>query len=253
MYLGVRASKPALARDRPRAMTRIQLTARHHSIRPGKRLLALVGLCGILAGAAGCGDSDNDDNSFVAETLPATDSSLPDATVGSIYSTAVSVQAPSPSPHTFSPTGGFPPGISLVVNDGDTFSLAGTPTSDGVFDLSVQIVDSLGVITSVRYRLNVVPSGAALTIDPVGLPNASLNQSFSATLTESAGGTAPYSWSLSSGSLPPGMSLDTTSVTNATTLSGTPSAAGSYNFEVRVNDSTSTTRTGSRSYTLVVQ
>jgi Domain of unknown function (DUF4091)/Putative Ig domain/IPT/TIG domain len=46
------------------------------------------------------------------------------------------------------------------------------------------------------------------------------------------GGTPPYSWSVASGKLPPGLQL------NASTgsITGTPSLAGSYSFTVQVND-----------------
>jgi hypothetical protein len=44
---------------------------------------------------------------------------------------------------------------------------------------------------------------------------------------------APYSWSLASGSLPAGMSLNA----GTGTLAGTPTASGSFNFTAQVNDS----------------
>ena len=54
------------------------------------------------------------------------------------------------------------------------------------------------------------------------------------------GGTAPYTWSLvsGSGSLPPGLNLSTNG-----TISGTPTTTGSFNFTVRVTDAVSGTAT----------
>ena len=57
----------------------------------------------------------------------------------------------------------------------------------------------------------------------------------SATLAAS-GGVAPYTWSLLSGPLPPGIS-----VSPAGQVAGTPSTSGAFNFQVRVADSRGTT------------
>jgi formylglycine-generating enzyme required for sulfatase activity len=62
------------------------------------------------------------------------------------------------------------------------------------------------------------------------MPEATLKQAYAGyTFTASGATTAPV-WSVSSGSLPPGMSFNTTTAT----LSGTPTAAGNYTFIVKV-------------------
>ncbi|MBI5656777.1 MAG: putative Ig domain-containing protein [Geobacter sp.] len=60
-----------------------------------------------------------------------------------------------------------------------------------------------------------------------------VNRSFSMSLTVS-GGTAPYTWNLVSGSLPTGLSLGSTTGT----ISGTPTATGTFNFFYKVSDNT---------------
>ena len=63
------------------------------------------------------------------------------------------------------------------------------------------------------------------------LPPAELNTPYMATL-EAVGGTPPYTWSLASGSLPPGLSLSSDG-----TITGTPTATGTFTFSLEVVDS----------------
>src|SRR5579859_7639242 len=63
------------------------------------------------------------------------------------------------------------------------------------------------------------------------LPPAVAGQSYQQQLTAS-GGTGPYIWSITSGTPPPGIALDTTGV-----ISGKPTALGQFTFTVQVVDS----------------
>ena len=85
-------------------------------------------------------------------------------------------------------------------------------------------------------------------VTTVSLPVASAHTAYSQTLTAS-GGATPYSWSLSSGSLPAGLALNTT--TGA--ITGTPAAAGTSIFTVKFTDSsTPTPRTALASLSIAV-
>jgi hypothetical protein len=77
------------------------------------------------------------------------------------------------------------------------------------------------------------------------LASATTNVAYSQTLL-AAGGSIPYTWSLVSGSLPTGLSLNTATGV----LSGTPTAAGTANFTVQVRDSAQAT--AQKAYTLTV-
>jgi hypothetical protein len=84
--------------------------------------------------------------------------------------------------------------------------------------------------TTAQLTMTIV---AALSIATTSLPGGSIGASYTATL-QAAGGTAPYTWAISTGSLPAGLTLNgSTGV-----ISGTPTAAGSNTFTVQVTDST---------------
>jgi hypothetical protein len=85
---------------------------------------------------------------------------------------------------------------------------------------------------------NVLESGPALAVaTPASLLSGFVGSSYSETLS-ATGGTPPYYWSLTSGALPGGLTLD-----GAGTISGTPTTAGSYSFTARVTDSAAATAT----------
>jgi hypothetical protein len=75
------------------------------------------------------------------------------------------------------------------------------------------------------------PGKTTPTVTTASLPGGVIGTAYSQTL-QAAGGTAPYTWTIKSGSLPPGLSLN-----NATgMISGTPTTAGTFNTTVSVTD-----------------
>jgi Putative Ig domain/Matrixin/Ig-like domain from next to BRCA1 gene/FG-GAP-like repeat len=89
--------------------------------------------------------------------------------------------------------------------------------------------------------------GGSLSVTTASLPNGTVNTSYAATL-QASGGTPPYSWSLTSGALPAGLSL------NATTgvINGTPTTAATANFTVQVRDSATTQATATKPLSITV-
>ncbi len=100
-----------------------------------------------------------------------------------------------------------------------------------------------GVIDMGAYEYQAAPSVVTLTAP--GVSTATVGVAFSQNFT-AAGGTAPYSYSVASGSLPPGLSLATTGV-----LSGTPTQSGSFTITVLGRDATGCVGTGA-TYILTV-
>jgi len=138
--------------------------------------------------------------------------------------------------------------VSLALEEPDSASLGGTTSlfaSGGIAAFTDVSVDTPGV-----YRLVASAEGlesatssqftvvGALTIVTDSLPGALAGAPYSATL-QAVGGTPPYSWSIVSGGLPDGLSLDPATGV----ISGIPTQVGSFNFTVQVQDSVLATDT----------
>jgi hypothetical protein len=86
----------------------------------------------------------------------------------------------------------------------------------------------------------------ALGVTTMTLPGGMVGQGYSTNLA-AGGGTAPFTWSLSDGSLPNGLHLS-----SGGTISGTPQAAGTSNFSVQVTDSGSPQQTTTQTFSIEI-
>lgn len=137
-------------------------------------------------------------------------------------------------------------GLTFVDNRDGTATLAGRPAGAGTFPITVTADNGLGQPAVQRFTLTVAL--LPLSISTTTLPGAFTGQAYSTTLG-SVGGTPPVTWTLASGKLPAGLTLNrTTSV-----LSGVPTTAGTSSFTVRATDSARPTHvTATRRLTLKV-
>jgi subtilisin family serine protease len=159
-----------------------------------------------------------------------TTTSLPGGVVGTAYSQTLQATGGTP-PFTWSVSSGVLP-AGLTLNAG-TGAVTGTPTSAGTFSFTVRVTDSLSQFDTQDLSVVVDPPPVP-TVTTTSLPGGVVGTPYSQTL-QATGGTPPYTWSLDSGSLPPGLTLN--AGTGAVT--GTPTAAGAFPFTVRVTDSLS--------------
>ncbi|VVE90823.1 putative Ig domain-containing protein [Pandoraea bronchicola] len=178
-----------------------------------------------------------------APTISVSPTTLSAATVGAAYSQTVSASGGS-APYSYAVTSGALP-AGLTLSSGG--SLSGTPTAGGTFNFTITATDANSYTGARTYSLTVgIPT---IVVSPTTLPGATIATAYSQTITAS-GGTAPYGYVITSGSLPAGMALTTGGV-----LSGTPTAGGIFNFTVSAKDSSAGTGSpyaGSRAYTLTV-
>ena len=146
--------------------------------------------------------------------------------VGVAYSQTVVAQG-GRSPYGFSVTSGtLPAGLNLGATTG---VISGNPTAAVSSTFEITVEDDLDATLSKTFTLVVAGSPLAITTAPA-LGNISQGLTYSQALAAS-GGTAPLAWSLSSGSLPAGLTLAADG-----TLSGIPTGSGSSSFTVEVTD-----------------
>ena len=132
---------------------------------------------------------------------------------------------------TIGPNGG---GVQFV-----TYAHSGNAATNDSF---VMEDEDLGTVI---VNITISPPSSPITVSPATLPTLTAGTPFSQTLT-SAGGVAPYTYVLQSGSLPPGLSLSSGGV-----LSGTPTQRGGYSFSVRSTDNIA--QTADKAYTGTTQ
>ncbi|MEJ1936771.1 Ig domain-containing protein, partial [Nostoc sp. NIES-2111] len=176
------------------------------------------------------GSNNTNDGNFIvtvnATALTITPTTLPPGALNVPYSTTLGASGGT-APYNFSvASGALPPGLTLST----TGVLSGSPTQAGTFQFTVGVVDNSSVSSTAGVTITISPS--SILISTSGLAVGQTGIAYSSSLSAS-GGTPPYTFILINGSLPPGLTLFASGA-----ITGTPTLAGSYNFTVRVNDTT---------------
>src|SRR5215472_2168578 len=200
----------------------------------------------VIIGFSGCSGFVNGNSTAQATPTPLTItvSSMPSGTAQATYSATLSVSGGT-APYSWSITSGsLPPGLVISPSG----QISGTPTQTGTFSFTVRVTDSSSPVQSATANLNIAVAAAVtpVQITTTSLPGGQVNSAYAASLTAS-GGIAPYTWSLSSGSLPAGLALVASGQ-----ISGTPTASGTSSFTVKVTDSSSPAQSATASLSIVV-
>jgi hypothetical protein len=110
--------------------------------------------------------------------------------------------------------------------------LSGTPTQAGTLNFDISVSDQSNDQSSQSFSLTV--GAAMLTISTTQTKQTTMvGAAYSFTFAATQGDT-PYTWSVTTGTLPPGLNLDG----KTGTLAGTPTTAGTYSFTLQVADTT---------------
>ena len=153
-------------------------------------------------------------------------------------------------------SGTLPAGLSL----GTDGAIAGTPSGSGTSQFSVQVADGATPPATLTQSFSITiapaqPISIVTSTLPQGLVGVLYNASISAN-----GGIPPLTWSLLSGTLPPGLTLTTITTTSGTPpvtttigqISGTPTTQGTSNFTVEVQDSAIPQQTATQALSLTI-
>ena len=133
--------------------------------------------------------------------LNVTTNSLPATTVGATYSQFFAASGGT-APYTWAISAGtLPAGLSLNSSNG---AITGTVTTAATSNFTVQVTDSVAATATKALSILVNAAPAVTTASP--MPGGTTGAAYSQTLANS-GGTAPFTWSISAGALPAGLTL----------------------------------------------
>lgn len=175
--------------------------------------------------------------SLTAVPPPAiTTTSLPDGTNGAFYGKGQLAETGGVTPFLWSiSAGSLPAGLTLSPGSGN---ITGRPSGPGPYpftdSFTVQLKDSGNPPLTATMPLSITINGPPpLIISTTTLAAGVEGSSYNAAVSVSSGGVPPLTWSISIGSLPPGLSLNP----QTALISGIPTAQGTFNFTVQVVDS----------------
>jgi glucose/arabinose dehydrogenase len=149
---------------------------------------------------------------------------VPDGVAGAAYNSDLSVTGGS-APYGVSVTSGaLPAGLGITGT-----SLAGTPVAAGNFSFTLQVSEAGGAISERSYSLRV---HRQLSLRTKKLPRGRAGRPYRHRM-KASGGKTNYTWAVTAGALPAGLSLDP----GTGKITGTPAGAGIANLTLQVTDS----------------
>ncbi len=178
---------------------------------------------------------------FVIDDRP-----LPDGNVGTDYANFVTATGGNGTPYRWSIVAGkLPNGLRLTDFASASGLISGRPTTIQTSTFTVRARDQRGNSTTRQFTIRINAPRPLVFNSPSQLPSGTRGQSYAVGVFAD-GGTTPYSWTRTAGSLPPGLNLQA----SPGRISGTPTTAGTFSFTLRVADSGGQSLSGTFSITI---
>ena len=175
--------------------------------------------------------------------LQITTSSLPEVITGATYTETLAASGGKSPYHWKLTSGTLPQGLSLA----STGVLSGSTAQTGPFTLTFQVTDSSWPVQLTASQQFVLQVSSLVEITTTLLPEITAESDYDAPMA-GVGGTTPYHWSISTGTLPKGISLASTTGD----FTGTTSQTGQFSFTVKLTDSSSPPQTASQALSVTV-
>ena len=199
----------------------------------------------------------------VGPPLPLTDTTAVSAgTVGTAYTAGFTLSG-GEAPYTWSQVSGqLPPGLALASSGAPGYTddeLTGTPTTAGTYVFTMKVTDTLGDTASGQVSITINPRPPLKISEPsvAAGPTGTVGTAYPGIGFAATGGQTPYTWTVATGQVPPGLAFHTPSSYQRHTfpgadiiLTGTPTTTGTFNFTTKVTDSLGDTATQSLSITI---
>ncbi|MBI1686132.1 putative Ig domain-containing protein [Caulobacter hibisci] len=173
-----------------------------------------------------------------APSMTLSPATVPNGTATVPY-TATFTAAGGASPYSYAVTGGALPS-GLTLSTAGVISGSAAQSATGNFNFTVTATDANGFTVAGAYGLSI----AQVTLVTSSPPSGVAGQAYSQVLSTS-GGTGPYTYALTTGALPAGLTLG-----GSGAISGTPTAAGTFGFTVTTTDSFGAVGTDTLSLTI---
>ena len=205
-----------------------------------KRILVAIVLAFAMVGVGSAAQADSGSGGGgggVTGTCAIVSQTFADGNVGTLntwYFSTTGCQT-SDKPVQFSLVSGqIPPGTRLFTQGVSSGGITGTPTTQGLFAFTIRVRDSTGSTDTESFSIRInAPQPLVITNQSDVLSPGTVGGFYCCGNLFADGGVPGYTWSLRSGQLPPGLSLNA----SPGRITGTPTTRGTFSFLVRVTDS----------------
>ena len=187
----------------------------------------------------GCSDVQTNSFTVACPAITVSPASLPDGALNIAYNQTVTASGGAAITSFTLSAGTLPPGLTLSSSG----LLYGTPTQSGRFNFTIKATDVTGCAGTQSYSM--VINCLAITLTPTTLLNGTIGAAYAQTIAASP--TGNYTFGVSTGTLPAGLSLNSATGT----ITGTPTTVGASNFTITALNSGQCS--GSQSYTISIQ